>query len=180
MSKSKSVDETEPEETSAFISQTKLLLRSRIINSLQTNEGFNRNKFEGTKPRVYNRLLLKYSNNFQAGVLAEKDPGESSFNEFTTYHLAINDVGFIYKAVVMDYYLEFGQGLTMWSPYAFSKGPDAIYPVKRIDKISKPYTSAGENNFFRGVTASFKLDDFIITGFYSDNSFDANIDSCNW
>ncbi|HEY6436274.1 MAG TPA: helix-hairpin-helix domain-containing protein, partial [Ignavibacteriaceae bacterium] len=171
------VDETEPEKTSAFISQTKLLLRSRIINSLQTSEGFNENKYDGSKPRVYNRLLLKYSNNFQAGILAEKDPGESSFNEFTTYHLAINDVGFIYKAVVMDYYLEFGQGLTMWSPYAFSKGPDAIYPVKRIDKISKPYTSAGENNFFRGVTASFKLDDFMITGFYSDNSFDANIDS---
>ncbi len=171
------IDETEPEKTSAFISQTKLLLRSRIINSLQTSEGFNENKYDGSKPRVYNRLLLKYRNNFQAGILAEKDPGESSFNEFTTYHLAINDVGFIYKAIVIDYYLEFGQGLTMWSPYAFSKGPDAIYPVKRIDKISKPYTSAGENNFFRGVTASFKLDDFIITGFYSDNSFDANIDS---
>ena len=172
-------DEKKTEQIGSFISQTKLLLRSRIINSLQTNEGFNRNKFEGTKPRVYNRLLLKYSNNFQAGILAEKDPGESSFNEFTTYHLALNDVGFIYKAVVMDYYLEFGQGLTMWSPYAFSKGPDAIFPVRRKDKISKPYTSAGENNFFRGVTASFKIDDFIITGFYSDNYFDANIDSAN-
>jgi len=169
--------EKEPEQIGSFISETKLLFRSRIINSLQTNEGFNRNKFEGTKPRVYNRLLLKYRNNFQAGILAEKDPGESSFNEFTTYHLAINDVGFVYKAVIMDYYLEFGQGLTMWSPYAFGKGPDAIFPVKRLDRISKPYTSAGENNFFRGITASFKLDDFIITGFYSDNSFDANIDS---
>ena len=171
------VDETKPEQIGSFISQTKLLLRSRIINSLQNNEGFNRNKYEGTKPRVYNRLLLKYSNNFQAGILAEKDPGESSFNEFTTYHIAINDFGFLYKAVIMDYYLEFGQGLTMWSPYAFSKGPDAIFPVKRNDKISKPFTSSTENNFFRGVTASFKLDDFIITGFYSDNSFDANIDS---
>ena len=171
------IDEKEPEQIGNFLTQTKLLVRSRIINSLQTNEGFNTDKFEGTKPRVYNRLLLKYSNNFQAGILTEKDPGESSLNEFTAYHLAVNDVGFVYKAIVMDYYLEFGQGLTMWSPYAFSKGPDAIFPVKRMDKISRPFTSSSENNFFRGVTASFKLDDFIITGFYSDNYFDANIDS---
>jgi len=166
----------EPERVGTILSESKLLLRSRFTNSLQTNEGFNTNKFEGTKPRVYNRLLLKYSNHLQAGVLAEKDPGELSYNEFTTFHLALNDVGFVYKAVIMDYYLEFGQGLTMWSPYAFPKGPDAVYPVRRVDKISKPLTSSSENNFFRGVTASFKLNDFIVSGFYSNNNFDANID----
>lgn len=166
----------EPKPTETVLSQFKLLLRSRFANSLQNNEGFNSNKFQGSKPRVYNRLLLKYNYNYQAGILVEKDPGELSYNEFTTAHLAINDVGFIYKAIIMDYYLEFGQGLTMWSPYAFPKGPDAIYPVQRADKISKPLTSSSENNFFRGVTASIKLNDFTITGFYSDNSFDANID----
>jgi hypothetical protein len=171
------IKEEEPERIGTVLSQSKLLLRSRFTNSLQNNEGFNTNKFEGSKPRVYNRLLLKYNTHFQAGVLAEKDPGELSYNEFTTFHLALNNVGFVYKAVIMDYYLEFGQGLTMWSPYAFPKGPDAVYPVKRLDKISKPLTSSSENNFFRGVTASFKLSDFIVSGFYSDNNFDANIDS---
>ena len=171
------VEEEIPEKYGTFLSQSKVLLRSRFTNSLQNNEGFINNKFEGTKPRVYNRLLLKYSTNYQAGVLAEKDPGELAYNEFTTFHFAMNDVGIIYKAVIMDYYLEFGQGLTMWSPYAFSKGPDAIYPVRRVDRISKPFTSSSENNFFRGVTASFKIDDFIISGFYSNNYFDANIDS---
>lgn len=169
-------EEKIPEQYGTFLSQSKVLLRSRFTNSLQNNEGFINNKFEGTKPRVYNRLLLKYSNNYQAGVLAEKDPGELAYNEFTTFHFAMNDVGIIYKAVIMDYYLEFGQGLTMWSPYAFSKGPDAIYPVRRVDRISKPFTSSSENNFFRGVTASIKIDDFIISGFYSNNYFDANID----
>jgi len=171
-----SIEMKEPEQTGVFLSQAKLFYRGRVINSLQSNEAFNSNKFAGTKPRVYNRLLLKYSRNYQAGVVAEKDPGELSYNEFTAGHLAIYDVGFIYKAVLLDYYLEFGQGLTMWSPYAFSKGPDAIYPVKRVGKISKPFTSSTENQFFRGVTASVKLNDFMITGFYSNNNFDANID----
>ena len=171
------ITKEEPEKVSTIFTQSKILLRSRFTNSLQNNEGFNTKKFEGSKPRVYNRLLLKYSSNFQAGALAEKDPGELSYGEFTTYHIALNDIGILYKAVIMDYYLEFGQGLTMWSPYAFPKGPDAIYPVRRVDKISKPFTSSTENNFFRGGTASFKLSDFIVSGFYSNNYFDANIDS---
>lgn len=171
------IDQQQPEQTETIFSQSKILYRGRIINSLQSNQGFNTNKFEGTKPRVYNRLLLKYSTNYQAGVIAEKDPGELSYNEFTAGHFAVNDVGFLYKAVILDYYLEFGQGLTMWSPYAFPKGPDALYPVKRVDKISKPFTSSTENNFFRGATASFRFDDFTLSAFYSDNSFDATIDS---
>ena len=54
----------------------------------------------------------------------------------------------------MDYLLEFGQGLTLWSPYAFSKGADAVYPVRRTDRILRPYTSSTENNFFRGGAAA--------------------------
>ena len=175
--KTEITNEQQPDQTETIFTQSKFLYRGRFINSLQNNQGFSTNKFEGTKPRIYNRLILKYSNNYQAGIIAEKDPGELSYNEFTAGHVAMNDVGFIYKAVILDYYLEFGQGLTMWSPYAFPKGPDAIYPVKRVDKISKPFTSSTENNFFRGITASFRFSEFTISAFYSDNSFDATIDS---
>ncbi|MBT8382721.1 MAG: helix-hairpin-helix domain-containing protein [Ignavibacteria bacterium] len=160
-----------------FMQSSNILLRSRIINSLQTNKGFNENKFEGTKPKVYNRLLIRYNRQFQIGYLAEKDAGEKQLNEFSTYHLAINDLGIIHKAVVLDYLLEFGQGLTLWSPYAFLKGADAVYPVKRTDRILRPYTSSTENNFFRGGAAAIKFDNFIFSAFYSNNYFDANIDS---
>jgi len=175
--KAELVSEQEPYEIGKVFSQSKLFLRSRFINRLQTEDGFNRNKFEGTKPRIYNRLIVKYGNNIQAGMLAEKDPGESNINEFSTYHIALNDFGFLYKAVLIDYLLEFGQGLTFWRPYAFSKGADAVYPIKRTDRIIVPFTSSTENNFFRGGAASVKLDNFIFSGFYSDNFFDANIDS---
>ncbi|MCZ7612630.1 MAG: hypothetical protein M5T52_03565 [Ignavibacteriaceae bacterium] len=50
--------------------------------------------------------------------------------------------------MLLDYLLEFGQGLTFWSPYAYSKGADAIVPVKRTDRNIRPYTSSTENNFF--------------------------------
>ena len=166
-----------PKKIETITSNSDILFRSRFINALQTNEGFSRNKFEGTKPKIYNRLLVKYNNQFQAGYLADKDAGESSINEFSTFHIAFNDIGFVQKAVIMDYFLEFGQGLTFWSPYAYSKGADAVVPVRRTDRIIRPYTSSTENNFFRGAAAAFNLGDFIVSGFYSYNYFDASIDS---
>ncbi len=158
-------------------SKTKILLRSRVSNDLQTRRGFIENRFEGTKPRVYNRLIIRYDANFQVGILAEKDPGELSLNEFTSYHFAVRDLGILHRFVLSDYLVEFGQGLAMWSPYGFSKGADAIYPVKRRDHLIKPYTSATETNFLRGAAASIKIDEFIFSAFYSKNKFDANIDS---
>ncbi len=166
-----------PGDFESFTSKANVLLRSRYISALQTNEGFSENKFVGTKPKTYNRLLVKYNNQFQAGYLADKDAGENSIDEFSSFHLAFNEISFLYKAVILDYLLEFGQGLTLWSPYAFSKGADAVVPVKRNDRILRPYTSSTENNFFRGAAAAFNLGDFLLTGFYSNNYFDANIDS---
>jgi competence ComEA-like helix-hairpin-helix protein len=160
-----------------FLDNSGLLLRSRVSNDLQTRKGFVAGKFDGTKPKVYNRLLIKHDKKYQLGFLSEKDAGEVSLDEFTTYHFAVNDIGILHKAVVMDYILEFGQGLTLWSPYGFSKGSDAIYPVKKKDRIIRPYTSATEVNFFRGAAASLKLNNFIVSGFYSNNTIDASIDS---
>jgi len=167
----------EPNNFETVISNSEVIFRNRFINELQNNEGFLTNKFEGTKPKLYNRILAKYSSHLQVGYLAEKDAGESAIDEFSTFHIAFNDIGFVYKAVIMDYLLEFGQGLTFWTPYAFPKGADAIYPVNRTDRIIKPYTSSTENNFFRGAAATFNVGNFLFSGFYSFNYFDANIDS---
>jgi len=167
----------EPNNFETVISNSEVIFRNRFINELQNNEGFVTNKFEGTKPKLYNRILAKYSSHLQVGYLAEKDAGESALDEFSTFHIAFNDIGFVYKAVIMDYLLEFGQGLTFWTPYAFPKGADAVYPVNRTDRIIKPYTSSTENNFFRGAAAAFNVGNFLISGFYSFNYFDANIDS---
>jgi len=171
------VDRKDEKTIDRVLSKSKLLLRSRVSNDLQTRRGFTENRFEGTKPRVYNRLIIKYDANYQVGILAEKDPGELSLNEFTSYHFAISDVGILHRFVLSDYLIEFGQGLAMWSPYGFSKGADAIYPVKKRDNLIKPYTSATETNFLRGAAVSIIINEFIFSAFYSKNKLDANIDT---
>jgi len=171
------ISEKEESGLEKFMGRSSILFRSRIINALQPSRGFLENRFTGTKPNIYNRLLLRYNRQFQIGYLAQKDAGELRLDEFSTYHFAVNDFGIIHKAVIMDYLLEFGQGLTFWSPYAFSKGPDAVYPVKRTDHLIKPFTSSAENNFFRGAAAAIKIEKLYFSVFYSNNSFDANIDT---
>jgi hypothetical protein len=173
----KDVDDKTEDSIGEFLVSSGLLLRSRISNDLQTRKGFVEGNFEGTKPKVYNRLLINHDKKYQLGFLSEKDAGEVSLDEFTSFHFAVNNVGILHKVVVMDYILEFGQGLTLWSPYGFSKGSDAVYPVKKKDRIIRPYTSATEVSFFRGAAASIILDDFIFSGFYSNNTLDANVDS---
>jgi hypothetical protein len=160
-----------------FLAKTNFILRSRVSNDLQTRRGFIENKFEGSKPRVYNRFLLKYDSHFQLGFLAEKDPGESVLSDFTSYHFAIQDLGILHRLIISDFLVEFGQGLAMWSPYSFSKGADAIYPAKKNDHLIKPYTSATESIFLRGAATAVKIDNFIVSGFFSKNKFDANIDT---
>lgn len=152
-----------------------LKLRSRILNDLQTRKGFIDGSFPGSKPKIYNRLFASYKN-YSAGILIEKDAGENSLNDLNTFFIQIKDFDYLDNLVVGDYTLEFGQGLVLWSPYGFAKGADAIYPVKKKNRNIKPFKSADENNFFRGVAASFKYNNFGISAFYSSNKFDANID----
>ena len=156
---------------------TILFLRSRYSDDLQTRKGFIENKFTGTKFKSYNRLLVKYNDHFQLGILTEKDPGEKAINDFSSYHLAFKNLEIINELVLGDYLFEFGQGLVMWSPYGLSKGADAVYPLKKKNNNLKPYTSSTENNYLRGIASTFSLSEFSLTAFYSKNKFDASIDS---
>jgi len=159
-----------------FLNKFKIKLRSRILNDLQTRKGFIDGKFPGSKAKIYNRLLASY-NNYRIGVLTEKDPGENSFNDLNTFFVQIKNKKNITNIVAGDYTLEFGQGLVLWSPYGFAKGADAIYPVKKKNKNIIPHKSANENNFFRGIAATLRLNSFGLSLFYSGNKFDANLDS---
>ncbi len=159
-----------------YLQKSSLKIRNRVSKDLQTREGFSSNKFEGSPYKVYNRILLNYNRQIQFGGLIEKDAGEKSLNEFSTFHIALKDFGFLKRFIAGDYSLEFGQGLVLWNSYGFSKGSDAIFPVKKEGRGITPYISTNEDNFFRGTASTFSIGLFNISGFYSQNKFDANID----
>jgi hypothetical protein len=169
--------ETTYTDSKTFFNKSKLNIRSRVSNDLQNRDGFTSGKYQGSKLKSYNRFLYNYDKNYQAGVLVEKDPGELSYTDFTSFHLQVKDVGFVKNFIAGDFVLEYGQGLALWSPFGFSKGADAIFPVKKRARYLRPYTSTAEYRYYRGATAQLSFDDFSLTAFYSNNTFDATIDS---
>ena len=152
-------------------------LRSRMLQDLQPKDGFLNNKYEGSKVKLYNQLNTKYYKpgyRLEANITIEKDPGEKNLTDFTSAYFELSEVKFIKKLIAGDYVLNFGQGLAMWSLQAFSKGIDAINPVKKKGKGTKGFGSVNEVQFFRGGSALFGLNNFNFNVFYSDSYYDAS------
>jgi hypothetical protein len=146
----------------------------------------------GSPVKYYARYALNYRNQFRVGVVLDKDAGEvilknnlsdtilseigsqiSNVFDFYSAHAFISDAGVVKKAVVGDYHLEFGQGLTLWSGLAFGKSAQSV-EMKRYGSGIRPNTSVNENRFFRGAAVTLGLKEAEFTAFYSRNKVDAN------
>lgn len=138
-------------------------------------------RYLGSPYRLYTRYRFTYYNNVSIGFTAEKDPGEEFFRgsqpngfDFYSGHAFIRDFGRVRAAVVGDFQVQFGQGLTLWSGLAFGKSGEAV-DIKKNGLGIRPYTSVDENNFMRGTGVTVGLGSFDITGFFSSKYRDANV-----
>ncbi|MBO9573765.1 MAG: hypothetical protein J7497_16385, partial [Chitinophagaceae bacterium] len=120
------------------------------------------------------RYKYQYRNLLQYGAVAEKDPGEKSFIDFYSVHLFARNIGKIKSFAVGDYTLNIGQGLIHWQSQAFRK-TSSVISIKRQADIIRPYNSAGEYNFQRGVAITFKKNKWEPTVFFSYRKLSANI-----
>jgi hypothetical protein len=133
-------------------------------------------------PWLYNAgYEFSFKNHLQAGLTVEKDPGEDFFKgsnpggfDFNSAFVMVKDMGLVKSAIVGDFRLAFGQGLTLWSGQAPGKSSLPMNIVKRQDAV-KAFSSADENNYFRGAAAAATWGKFTFTAFYSSKKRDANI-----
>lgn len=138
-------------------------------------------RYPGNPWLYYARYGLDFNDRLQAGLTLEKDPGEDFFRDsnrsgfdYTSAYVMVTDVGPLKSALMGDFRLGFGQGLTLCNGTAPGKSALTLNVIKRSNEI-KAFTSADENDFFRGAAASAAWGKFIITGFYSAKKRDANI-----
>jgi hypothetical protein len=133
-------------------------------------------------PQAY---LLKYNFNYRNmlrfGFTAEKDAGEEFFKgnnkygfDFYSFHLFMRNVSVFKSIAVGDYQLSFGQGLAMNMGFTMLK-PDNSVGIYRSPFGLKPYTSANENNYLRGIAATIDCKWFDLTVFYSYKKLDATL-----
>ncbi len=137
----------------------------------------------GGPDALYLRFLFSYRDQFQAGILGEKDPGEPFLPkadslkkgfDFYSAHLYLKDAGKLKYLALGDYQLQFGQGLTLWSGLSLGSSTGALPSRRRAAEV-RAHTSANESSFFRGIAATVSLGKFWITGFYSNRKRDANL-----
>ncbi len=157
--------------------QFQIILRSRGSYSFPETKGEAEDKFAGNRLKSYQRAKLRYTNKIAFNGLIEKDPGEKSYNDFYSGNLTFNDLLLPNSKIIFgDFLVEFGQGLSLWGPYAFGKGGNIIEGINKKHRGIIPYSSSDENRFFRGIATEKHFDFFSVSAFYSHNNIDANID----
>lgn len=139
-------------------------------------------KYIGDPARVLLRYKFNYSNRISAALILEKDAGEKFLSgqkkhpfDYQSAHFALLNTGRFRKIILGDYTMQFGQGLTLWSGFAFGKAPD-VTSVAKKDVGLKPYTSTNEYSFFRGAATTFNLlKNIDLTTFISFRKLDASL-----
>lgn len=139
------------------------------------------NHYYGNPDRYYTRFRYSYRTNISVGVTAEKDAGEEFFagsqpNGFDFYsaHAFYKGGKYLKAIVVGDYQIQIGQGLSLWSGYAFGKTAD-VTNIKRSAIPIRPYTSVDETRFLRGAAVDLGLENVSMTLFGSVKKVDATL-----
>ena len=150
-------------------------------------------RYLGSPQKYQLKYTYNYRNKVRAGFVLEKDAGEMFFTDkvsdtiqkllgsqyhrgfdFVGFHLYAKDLGIVKAAVLGDYQLAFGQGLTLWSGLSFGKAGAGSSVMKQGHGIT-PKGSASEYAFMRGAAVTIGNGPFIGTLFYSNRMIDANI-----
>lgn len=139
-------------------------------------------RYRGSPDKVYLRMNAKPARHLQVGITAEKDPGEAFVwdrstrrygFDFTSFHIAVKNREKIRAVVVGDYVLQIGQGVVLGAGFSPGKGAEAITSIKSGNLGLRPYTSAVESGFFRGVGVTVHHNHVDLTVFYSNAYRDA-------
>src|SRR5262249_44087355 len=114
-------------------------------------------------------------------IVGDKDAGERFFRgvqskgfDFYSFHLFAKKIGVIEAIAIGDFTVNLGQGLIQWQGLAFRKSAELI-SVKRQSPPLRPYNSAGEFNFHRGLGIAIKKGGIESVFFASLRKLNANV-----
>ena len=138
------------------------------------------NFYPGSPQKLLLRYKYSYKNLLQYGIVAEKDAGEQFFKgkqkqgfDFYSAHIFIRKTGIVKSLAIGDFTVNLGQGLTQWQSLAFKKSVD-VMNIKREAEVLRPYNSAGEINFHRGLGITLSKRKWELSVFGSYRNIDAN------
>ena len=155
--------------------------RNSIISNLSVKSNTRDTSDLGSPWKILTKYNFK-SGGLSGGITTEKDPGEKAISgnpplpDFFSAYIDYAGNGIIRKIIVGDFSARFGLGTNINN--GLRRGISLSSPgyLSANDEI-KPYTSAEENKFFRGVAAEFSLKNLELSVFISRNCTDATLSS---
>jgi len=154
--------------------QFSLKFRSRVFQRLEKARGFQRAYYQGSPVKLYHRLHVVYPP-LKGSLVLEKDSGERNWNDLTVFYLENSFWQDRLRFIFGHYHLGFGQGLVFWTPYAFAKGGEPIFPTKKVELPVEGNRSTSETELLRGAVAYYHSSKFSLLTFYSDSRWDATL-----
>ena len=161
-------------------------LLARYARVLEKSKGYDKpavpgaNYYTGSRDKLFLRYSYNYKNLLQWGLLADKDAGEQFFKgsqkqgfDFYSFHFFARKLGLIKALAIGDFTVNFAQGLIQWQSLAFKKSA-GVMNVKRQSATLRPYNSAGEYNFQRGIGITLQKAEWETTLFVSLRKISAN------
>ncbi|MCW3090390.1 MAG: hypothetical protein JWP81_1459 [Ferruginibacter sp.] len=165
--------------TSTMLARVSMVLEKQ--KGFTTDRSTTSNFYPGSRQRLYMRYQYRLKNLLQYGVVGEKDAGEQFFKgaqkngfDFYSAHLFVRNIGIIKSLAIGDFTVNLGQGLIQWQSLAFKKSTE-VTNIKRQLAVLRPYNSAGEINFHRGIGITLAKNNMEVTLFASYKGMDANI-----
>jgi hypothetical protein len=144
----------------------KLFERQKGFASLDSNSN-SITRYQGPPFNGYLRYRNARSGAYSFGITLEKDSGEELWHwkprrhifgiDYTSFHAQIIDRGRLKNLIIGDFQMQAGQGMLLGAGFSLGKGSEVIRTVYRSTTGLKPYTSATEANFFRGIAASWAI-----------------------
>ncbi|MFM6948707.1 MAG: ComEA family DNA-binding protein [Aquirufa sp.] len=122
------------------------------------------------------RYRAKINPNLRWGILSQKDAGETSWTDFTSAFVEIKFNHFVEKIILGDFLNQWGQGLMQSGGFSLGKSYESIKATQRFHIGGLAYSSVGENGFYRGIHATFRISKSLqFQAFYSIRKLDATL-----
>jgi len=135
----------------------------------------------GPKYRSYQRLRLQWQE-FEAGALVERDPGENNWDDHRVFYLRWQRLRpeDDWKIIFGNYQIEWGHGLALWSAYSNNLSADAHAPARRWARSVRPFLSALENFSFYGGAVLRRRRSLQVMGFAGAQKYDVHLHEASY
>lgn len=156
----------------------------RATRVVQKSKGYDTsvsNHYLGDPNRIMLRYRYQYKDLLYYGLVADKDAGEQFLKgaqslgfDFYSVHFFARRIGIIKSMALGDFTVNLGQGLIQWQSLAFGKNAD-VMSIKRQSPVLRPYRSAGEFYFNRGIGITLQKKRMEATFFASYKKISGNL-----